>query len=111
MSANRKYTAKTNFKYHWSLKRFSQNFLLLLLICSIALILVTTAVKATFDTNPPQTVLIKVMRGDTLWSIARKLKPHTDPRLVIQKLKDHNQLVTSELKIGQCLEFPVKPIK
>ncbi|MGD9156119.1 MAG: LysM peptidoglycan-binding domain-containing protein [Bacillota bacterium] len=52
-------------------------------------------------------MLIKVKRGDTLWSIAQKLEPHTDPRLVVQKLKDHNQLITSELEIGQCLEFPV----
>jgi LysM repeat protein len=92
-------------QYCWSLQRFNQNFLLLLLVSGIATILISTAVKATFDTNPPQTIVIRVRRGDTLWSIAQKIEPTSDPRIVIYKLKEHNQLVTSNLAIGQSLEF------
>jgi hypothetical protein len=44
---------KVKTQYRWSFKCFSKNMLLLLLISVIATILVTTAVKATFD-NPPR---------------------------------------------------------
>jgi LysM repeat protein len=99
---------KVKTQYRWSLKRFSKNFLLLLLVSGIATILVSTAVKATFDNNSPQTIVIRVMRGDTLWSIAQKIEPTSDPRLVIYKIKERNQLVASNLKIGQSLEFQLQ---
>jgi LysM repeat protein len=99
---------KVKTQYRWSFKRFSKNMLFLLLISGIATILVTTAVKATFDNNPSRIFTINVMSGDTLWSIAQRVEPTSDPRAVIHQIKEQNQLVASNLEIGQKLLFHLK---
>jgi hypothetical protein len=96
---------KSRIQYRWSLRRFAKNMLLLVLVCGLATIFASTAVKATFSNDQPQIIEIKVASGDTLWSIAQKIEPSTDPRLVIYRIKEYNRLVSSNLEIGQCLAY------
>jgi LysM domain len=46
-----------------------------------------------------------VKRGDTLWSIARRLAPGRDPRPVIDRLIADNHL-SGSLQAGQSLDLP-----
>jgi hypothetical protein len=50
-----------------------------------------------------------VKRGDTLWSIARRLAPGRDPRPVIDRLIADNHL-SGTLQAGQSLDLPA-PIR
>ena len=47
-----------------------------------------------------------VRSGDTLWSIARRTSPSTDPRLVVDAIGDANDLDPAALVPGQQLVIP-----
>ena len=47
-----------------------------------------------------------VMPGDTLWSIAREVAPHNDPREVVAQIRELNDL-SGGLVAGQQLLLPV----
>lgn len=49
---------------------------------------------------------IMVERGDTLWQIALRYYPHTDPRKPVAAIKDLNNLKTSMIYTGQKLRLP-----
>jgi hypothetical protein len=103
---NHRAITKQNVKiqYRWSWRRFSKNFGILALAL-IAALMLNSAVGAINNYQPPQTTILKITSGDTLWSIARKINPKADPRLVIDELKKQNQLVTSNLRVGQVLKI------
>lgn len=46
--------------------------------------------------------------GDSLWSLAHRVAPESDPRDVIYDMKRLNQLEQSDLVIGQELAIPLK---
>lgn len=50
-----------------------------------------------------------VKQGDTLWSIARRIAPGQDPRLVVDELIADNHLQGS-LQAGQAIDLPA-PIR
>ena len=91
-------------KYHWSCKKFLINLLVITFIISFWMIYISNIAKATGDTK---IVEITVHRGDTLWSIARQIAPESDPRMVIRKIKNRNQISDSDLIAGQRLEVEV----
>lgn len=45
---------------------------------------------------------------DTLWSIAVRTRPHTDPRIVVQRIIDLNNLPGGIIQPGQHLFLPPK---
>lgn len=47
-----------------------------------------------------------VQPGDTLWSIAHRADPGTDPQTVVQDILQANHLSTSTVTVGQRLEVP-----
>lgn len=49
---------------------------------------------------------IRVEKGETLWEIARRHYPHTDPRKVITEIRSLNSLKTSMIYAGQTLRLP-----
>jgi hypothetical protein len=53
----------------------------------------------------PQIVKFVVQQGDTLWSIAERIAPSSDPRRVVDDLAA--QLGTSDLQVGQALSLRV----
>jgi Tfp pilus assembly protein FimV len=58
--------------------------------------------------NPPRaerrTVIVEP--GQTLWSIARDLAPHADPREVVGALRDLNNLGNEPIVVGQQIVLP-----
>ncbi|HBF37443.1 MAG TPA: hypothetical protein DDW50_09000 [Firmicutes bacterium] len=58
-------------------------------------------------TNDKKTIEITVHHGDTLWSIARRIAPDSDPRVTIKHIKNQNQISKSALIAGQKLEIEV----
>jgi LysM repeat protein len=54
--------------------------------------------------RPARTYVIRP--GDTLWSIARRTSPSTDPRLVVGTIRDANELDPAALVPGQQLLIP-----
>ncbi|NMB13108.1 MAG: LysM peptidoglycan-binding domain-containing protein [Firmicutes bacterium] len=55
----------------------------------------------------PNYATVVVSRGDTLWTIARKVKPGIDPRKTIYQIKQMNELESVNLKPGQTLIIPM----
>ena len=53
----------------------------------------------------PHVEHIVVEPGDTLWSIARRIAPHADPRGVVDRLA--LELGTSDLEAGEMISVPV----
>jgi hypothetical protein len=53
----------------------------------------------------PQVVNVVVQPGDTLWSIARRVAPSSDPRTVVDKYAA--ALGTSDLRVGERISLPV----
>jgi hypothetical protein len=49
---------------------------------------------------------VVVEPGDSLWSIAVRVEPNADPRLVIQQITDINALPSAEIAAGQRLWVP-----
>jgi nucleoid-associated protein YgaU len=51
----------------------------------------------------PDVGAVTVREGDTLWSIASRIAPQRDPRLVVAELEDVNHLPSPMLAPGQIL--------
>jgi Tfp pilus assembly protein FimV len=49
---------------------------------------------------------LTVKPGETLWSVAARIAPHSDPRLVVADIESRNHLVGAELRAGQQLVVP-----
>ncbi|HEU5269531.1 MAG TPA: LysM peptidoglycan-binding domain-containing protein [Jatrophihabitans sp.] len=47
---------------------------------------------------------VVVQPGDTLWSIAQRAEPNSDPRLVVEQLRKANHLTSVTLSPGQTLK-------
>lgn len=82
---------------------------------AIALLLVAAAVYAAFGlgrasagneslARPAQEVVVQ--QGDSLWSIAVRALPHSDPRDVVAQLKSRNHLSSATLVVGERLQLP-----
>jgi len=53
----------------------------------------------------PQFVNVVVQPGDSLWSIARRVAPHSDPRKVVDAFAA--RLGTSDVEAGELISVPV----
>lgn len=49
---------------------------------------------------------IVVQPGETLWGIASRVAPNTDPRVTVQRIIDLNDLPGPDLQAGQALSLP-----
>jgi hypothetical protein len=49
---------------------------------------------------------VVVQPGDTLWSIATRVAPRTDPRVTVQRIIDRNGLPDAAVEAGQVLVLP-----
>jgi nucleoid-associated protein YgaU len=64
------------------------------------------AVRALGSTEHPAPIALStyvVREGDTLWTIARRLAPGSDPRPVVDRLSTANGIDAGELEPGQTL--------
>ena len=55
---------------------------------------------------PPAPRVVTVAPGDTLWSIAGRVAPDTDPRAEVAALQQRNRLTGVDLVPGQLLRVP-----
>lgn len=49
---------------------------------------------------------VVVESGETLWSVAARIAPHSDPRLVVADIESLNHLSTPSVEAGQQLVVP-----
>jgi len=49
---------------------------------------------------------VTVQPGDTLWAIATRVAPKTDPRVTVQQIVDRNGLAGASIEAGQVLVLP-----
>jgi LysM repeat protein len=49
---------------------------------------------------------VTVESGETLWSVASRIAPHADPRLVVADIQSLNHLATPSVEPGQQLIVP-----
>lgn len=82
-----------------------------LLLVAVALVVFSLG-RASSEASPsggapaaprPTTV---VQSGDTLWSIARRIAPGSDPRVMVERLSDLNDLDGRPIQAGQRLTLP-----
>lgn len=88
--------------YQWRFSKFLIHCLIIVSVLAIMISYISNVAKANL---PRQEMIIVVHHGDTLWSLAQKIKPHDDPRLVIRNIKEQNHLDSSILMAGQKLKL------
>ncbi len=91
-------------RYHWSFKKFLIHLAIIVFIISFWMMYISNVAKATSERK---TFEITVHRGDTLWSIAHRIAPESDPRIIIKNIKNLNQISKSGLIAGQKLEIEI----
>ena len=69
---------------------------------------VSAAVNNAAAINKPETLLVFVQQGDTLWEIAGRHNPSgRDIRDIISEIKIYNGLKSSQIQTGDLLEIPI----
>ena len=63
--------------------------------------------EAAAPTAQPAEHVVTVERGDSLWTLARRVAPDNDPRDVVAQIRDLNDLSGAVLVPGQQLVLPV----
>ncbi|MDA3649622.1 LysM peptidoglycan-binding domain-containing protein [Saccharopolyspora indica] len=53
------------------------------------------------------TALVEVRPGDTLWGIADRVAPNSDPRAVVARIAELNGLDATSVRTGRLLVVPV----
>jgi hypothetical protein len=85
--------------------------LMLLVIGFAALSIGKLATSASPVTDPPTAPVTKVWvvaPGETLWSIATRINPDTDPRATVQRIVDLNSLGDAGVFAGERLIVPAR---
>ena len=67
---------------------------------------VSRAVADAATTGTPPAPAVTAHSGDTLWSIALRAEPDTDPRITVDHIIDANGLTSPVLQPGQRLILP-----
>lgn len=56
---------------------------------------------------PQRTALVSVAPGETLWDVAAKYAPESDPRAVVDRIEELNGVTAAEVSAGFALTVPV----
>jgi LysM repeat protein len=57
-------------------------------------------------THQPPAASVVAKPGDTLWSIAVRVRPNTDPRITVDQIMAANRLASPVLQPGQRVVLP-----
>jgi hypothetical protein len=82
---------------------------LVLLVLVVAAVLLSGGVPATAGTERRASVTaerVTVAPGETLWQIAERVAPGTDPRETVARILDLNGLQTAQVQAGTALLLP-----
>lgn len=91
-------------RWRWnSRKGITHLVFLVFLLCFVLMAFYYSAAKTQGKTPGRE---ITVESGDTLWAIARRHYPNTDPRKPIAEIMELNSLKTSMIYAGQQLRLP-----
>lgn len=55
---------------------------------------------------PQETAIVRVGAGETVWDVAQRVAPSSDPQAVVARIRQLNGLVGSAVEPGQQLEVP-----
>ena len=77
---------------------------LLLLIVGFSAGRVSSQAASHLSHQRPPTVTVQ--QGETLWQLAMRIAPHTDPRLVVAQIEQINHLPGAQVFAGQQLIVP-----
>lgn len=69
-------------------------------------IIATSGAEASNTPNSASVIEVVVSPGDTLWSIAKAVKPNQDPRETIYDIKAMNLISGSQVFPGQIIKVP-----
>lgn len=90
-------------------RRARRRLLRLMVMVAVVLAAVLGAPKLVQTLSPAQAVPLtehRVARGETLWQIATQYRPDSDPRVVINQIKELNNLSSVTVQPGQRLMVP-----
>lgn len=75
-------------------------------ICTLVILLITTAVFASGEDRPVCYAPVAIESGDSLWSLARQYYPNTNRKEAIAEIKEVNGLTESTIYEGDILMLP-----
>lgn len=55
---------------------------------------------------PAETGVVRVGAGETLWDVAQRVAPESDPRAVVDRIRQLNGMMGSAVQPGQQLKVP-----
>jgi hypothetical protein len=55
---------------------------------------------------PAKTAVIRVGAGETVWDVAQRVAPKSDPRAVVERIRQLNGMAGSAIQPGQQLQVP-----
>jgi predicted Zn-dependent protease len=55
---------------------------------------------------PERTAVIRVGAGETVWDVAARVAPQSDPRVVVERIRQLNDLTAAEVVPDQQLQVP-----
>lgn len=55
---------------------------------------------------PAETAVVRVGAGETVWDVARRVAPESDPRAVVDQIRQLNRMVGSAVEPGEQLQVP-----
>lgn len=56
---------------------------------------------------PAETTVVRVGAGETLWDVAQRVAPESDPRAVVERIRQLNGTPGSAIQPGQQLRVPI----
>ncbi len=80
--------------------------LMALIVLAFSLVLASPGAVAESTEVGNDFEYVTVLSGDTLWTIAKSVDPHADPRDVVASIMNLNQLANAALQPGQELAIP-----
>ncbi|MQA09264.1 MAG: LysM peptidoglycan-binding domain-containing protein [Pseudonocardiaceae bacterium] len=58
---------------------------------------------------PERTTVVSIAPGETLWGIANRVAPGSDPEAVVQRIRELNGLSGTGVRAGQPVTVPYQP--
>lgn len=55
---------------------------------------------------PAETAVVRVGAGETVWDVAQRVAPESDPQTVVQRIRELNGMTGSAVQPGQQLQVP-----
>lgn len=101
----------------WNGVRLTTRGRVALMLVSAAFLLLVIAMSGRFTADAgtavgpsgPANAVVVVQQGESLWQIASRLAPGSDPRAMVQEIRSLNDLGDTTIVAGQSILVPVVP--